>query len=290
MLKVISILLVLCVTFSCSGQEEAKVAFVSGETRHETEIYIKSLNSTSEVRETDNNWEDSYPCWSYDDTRIAFKSLRDGTEELYVMEADGSNPNRITYFNKEVYPGVDDLYIGPNCWSADGGAIVFSFENTIYMVNWNGTNLIPYSQTGKFPGFSPDGKHISFSSISADYSSINIMDVDGNHQKEVLLLQDSTANCSSWSPDSKKISCTSGPNLFILELSSGETRLLVGHSSPEATIFGADWSPSGDEILYSQRGGQIEGSLQYIVDVKNKTSTLFTPRLFTGLGTWSNNK
>ncbi|NIM52761.1 MAG: hypothetical protein GTO22_26535, partial [Gemmatimonadales bacterium] len=40
--------------------------------------------------------DDREPAWSPDGTRIAFASNRDGNYEIYVMDADGSNPVRLT--------------------------------------------------------------------------------------------------------------------------------------------------------------------------------------------------
>jgi Tol biopolymer transport system component len=62
-------------------------------------------------------WLDATPSWSPDGTRIAFKSNRSGAPELWVCEADGSNPLKLTSFN------------GPNVirprWSPDGQRLVF---------------------------------------------------------------------------------------------------------------------------------------------------------------------
>ena len=40
--------------------------------------------------------DDSYPVWSPDGRQLAFQSARDGNLEIYVMNADGTNPVRLT--------------------------------------------------------------------------------------------------------------------------------------------------------------------------------------------------
>jgi Tol biopolymer transport system component len=40
--------------------------------------------------------EDTQPVWSPDGTRIAFSSSRDGSWQIYLMNADGSNQHRLT--------------------------------------------------------------------------------------------------------------------------------------------------------------------------------------------------
>ena len=57
--------------------------------------------------------------WSPDGTRIAFVSDRDGNDEIYLMDADGSNVTRVT-----TNPAHDWL----PTWSADGSELVFSSD------------------------------------------------------------------------------------------------------------------------------------------------------------------
>src|SRR5262249_46076282 len=66
------------------------------------------------VRLTNNNSADGDPAWSPDGSRIAFWSNRDGKNEIYVMDADGTNVKRLTNNLAD-----DD---GPR-WSPDGRKI-----------------------------------------------------------------------------------------------------------------------------------------------------------------------
>lgn len=39
---------------------------------------------------------DSYPSWSPDGTKIVFESNRAGNHDIWIMDADGSDPVRLT--------------------------------------------------------------------------------------------------------------------------------------------------------------------------------------------------
>ena len=53
-----------------------------------------------------NTGSDYYPSWSPDGERITFMSYRDGNSEIYVMEADGRNPQNLTNvcFGEDIAP------------------------------------------------------------------------------------------------------------------------------------------------------------------------------------------
>src|SRR4029077_13628440 len=91
-----------------------------------------------------------------------FSSLRDGNSDIYVMNADGSNVQRLTN-----YPTWNDA---PR-WSPDGTRIVFQslrggYVTDIYVMNADGTNQTRLTYTladdHLSPIFSPDGKRIAF--------------------------------------------------------------------------------------------------------------------------------
>lgn len=58
------------------------------------EIYV--LRDGRTVRLTENDWRDFDAVWSPDAQKIAFTTERTGLSEVYVMNADGSEPRRVT--------------------------------------------------------------------------------------------------------------------------------------------------------------------------------------------------
>jgi TolB protein len=73
------------------------------------------------------------PAWSPDGTKIAFMTNRDGNQEIYVMDTNGSNLRRITR-----HPGID----ATPTWSPAGNQIAFTSDRSgspqIYIVDADG--------------------------------------------------------------------------------------------------------------------------------------------------------
>ena len=167
---------------------------------------------------------------------IAFTSTRDDptnpvprlASEIYLMDEDGTNPRRLTQ-------------------NTDGDG---------------------------FPALSPDGKKIAFESNRRrvegepmNTSDLFVMNTDGTEQ--TWLIRGSSA---TWSPDGKNIAfhasasgtalpikpdpgaATFDSDIFVanvddvLEYGAGRRNLT---NSPEAIDDDADWSPNGDQIVFT---------------------------------------
>src|SRR5207302_1622395 len=85
--------------------------------------------------------DDNEPEWSPDGARIAFSSTRDGNNEIYVMNADGSGVTRLT---NESNIGANNYH--PS-WSPDSSRLTFasdrddagSGDGQIYVMNPDGS-------------------------------------------------------------------------------------------------------------------------------------------------------
>ena len=119
------------------------------------------------------------PSYSPDGKRIAFTSNRAGVRQIWVADADGSNPTPLTSFAGGV--------AGSPKWSPDGQFIVFDarpgVKADIYTVPSAGgpvkrlTNSLGEDHV---PSWSPDGKWIYFGSDRNSTSDVFCMSPDGS--------------------------------------------------------------------------------------------------------------
>ena len=71
---------------------KGKIAFV-----RDFDIYVVNEDGAGLAQLTDHAAADYDPAWSPDGSRILFVSERDGNAELYVMDANGGNLQRLTH-------------------------------------------------------------------------------------------------------------------------------------------------------------------------------------------------
>ncbi len=200
----------------------------------------------------------SFTTASTQNGRIAFVSRRDGNYEIYVMNADGSNPTRLTNNTTD-----DDSPM----FSPDGTKIVFTSQRDgnaeIYVMNANGTNQIRLTNNSAYdtsPAFSPDGLKIAFESDRTAFAQIYTMNAaDGTNQTRIT--PNSEFNqFPKFSPDGLTIvfaSYRSGSGeIYVINVNgTGETRLTNNAVQDGNPAF----SPDGTKIVFdTERDGNSE--------------------------------
>ena len=158
------------------------------------EIYVIDADGGNPQNLTNSPDDDFFPAWSPDGKRIVFSSERDGhfigngeiTSEIYVMDTDGENQQRLTENRKN-----DES----PAWSPDGTRIVFSSDRKgdwtnyeIYVMDADGGNLQRLTENRDndgAPAWSADGKRIAFSSDREGNFEIYVMDADGGNPQKL---------------------------------------------------------------------------------------------------------
>jgi len=238
----------------------------------------------------DGDWNDEQPRWSPDGRRIAFKSDRGGSFNLYAMDADGKNVVRLTD-----HAGNDH---DPS-WLPDGQSLVFASDRDrgpgrldlyrLWIADGAVERLTTFFNGYAFmPSVSPDGNWVAFVATT--------FPMDGGFANQVHVLELATrmtwpfditaAGCwPSWSPDGQSIahvSLLNEPSTIQVVSSFGDAPQPVPGEASRWHYY-PDWSPDNRLLAVSTSPQHHEGE-DWDLALVDPARILPLQRLTTGAG------
>jgi dipeptidyl aminopeptidase/acylaminoacyl peptidase len=199
--------------------------------------------------------------FSPDGRQIAYVSSQNGSADIWVMNADGSNAHAITDASPEAEAEPQ--------WSPDGQSIAYVTHHCgtgcwadIFLARADGSITpidLTYGRGGPQPQWTPDGKSIVFVKYYGDngFSQIGVVQADIPFGRPAITFPTGSPENEDdpqVSPDGKSLLFTAarsekpgGPRvsgIWVVPLSGGAARLVV------AGADGGRWSPDGRRIAF----------------------------------------
>jgi Tol biopolymer transport system component len=193
------------------------------------DIFEANPDGSELKRLTDTPGYDAEGSYSPDGKQIVFCSQRDGNLELWIMDADGANPRKLT--------NAPGCYNGGPFFSPDGKRVIFRADRQrkdelqIFVIDADGTGerqLTDIAGVAWAPYWHPDGKHIIYT--AAEHKPMQRPNYD----------------------------------LWLMNLETGKTtRITHAPGQDVLPVF----SPDGKKLLWtSTRDGRMAGAQLFIAD------------------------
>lgn len=180
--------------FSPDGK---KVVFSLIEDGGDSNIFVEDLRTRRVTRLSNHPSINTAPSYAPDGSRITFESDRGGSQQIYVMGADGSNPRRISF---------GDGKYGTPVWSPRGDYIAFTkqqggqFYIGIMRPDGSGERLITQAFHVEGPTWAPNGRVLMYFKERANgrASRLYSIDITGHNEREIVTPLDGSD--PAWSP------------------------------------------------------------------------------------------
>lgn len=190
-------------------------------------------------------------------TRIAFKTEKSGSSEIYIADFDGFGAQAVTR---------DGSIVSAPSWVPGKMALCY----TSYRLNnpdvfhhelggGTRTAIARYSGSNLSPAVSPDGRRVAMIMSKGGSPDVWICNIDGSGLRQLTRSkEDESSPC--WSPDGQWICFASkqggARGLFKVPVSGGAPQRITtrGVSNPSEP----DWSPDGKWIVFTAQMGGFE--------------------------------
>ncbi|MBX3080370.1 MAG: PD40 domain-containing protein [Anaerolineae bacterium] len=230
-----------------SQERGLKIAFTSHHAQT-SDIFVMEVGKPDYTNLTRNDALNYFPDWSPDGNHIVFQfqqpdaalhsSDGNGHNQIYVMDADGTNQINLTND-----PAGD--YYSP-VWSPDGSRIAFvTNQESRYFVSVmdaDGKHRVTLTE-GIAPAWSPDGNYIAY----MKQSGIFLLNIADSVETQLA----TSAGYPTWSPDGSQIAFVSdpdgSPDVYTMREDGTDMIRVTNTLESELSL---KWSPDGNYMLF----------------------------------------
>jgi uncharacterized protein YjdB len=186
---------------------------------------------------------------SPDRTRIAYSSTKAGSADVYVADADGRNPRRVT-----TDPGAET----EPAWTPDGTRLVYTTTppggvSQLMSVRVDGTDPRPLTSSAggnSAPDVSPDGRRVAFVSTRDGKPEIYEVDLEGGDARRLTKTGDRKGNPRFLPTGDLLYVVDKGSKARLMRLAAGSTAAPLPVLEIDQPVVAFDVSPDGQRIAY----------------------------------------
>ena len=257
------------------------------------EIYSSNDSGSDLVRLTYSDNDQVYPKFSSDRRYIAYAENTDLAYHIYVMNRDGSSPEKITTLPIAGYHNDGRGF----SWSPDNGRLLYSHYDKLYMIDRSGSNLTlvataPAGRHFRSCDWTASGNRIVVETVGVlpYQSEIRLIDLDDASNIVIIGDEPGTTQGASFSIDGNSVLFTrdvsgfeseTGRQLdsrpFTFNINTGTRTDLSKDKVAGTNDLNPRYSPDGAKVIFENRNNDGSGlPTIYMFELgKNQRTKLF---------------